>query len=355
MTIIKKVWTILEKTITRWSRNDGNLLAASMAYYAAFSFYPLLWVLISVMGYALRVSSSAQNARQQLLDFLARSMSPTLADEVSRLLNGVQERAFSGLIVSFILLIGAIGIFSQLEAAFDRLWHAVTPHERGVRAAILNALWNRLKAFLTLVGLGFVVILAFVAQLLLSGMQNWAMQENLSWTFFLWPKLQFVLSMTLNTFALALVFKMVPRVTVRWGDATIGALAVAVSWQIGAQIVSRYIVGGHYTAYGVVGSFIAMMLWVYCASILLFLGRSWSRCSDIPKRTISSRQAAFPIAIVAGRSGRAERGVATTNVKRRLWLESFSTVNLKIMFPGATSSAFDWRSYGGSTVVLRTK
>ena len=60
MTIVKRVWTVLEKTVARWSRNDGNLLAASMAYYAAFSFYPLLWVLISALGYVLRFSAGAQ-------------------------------------------------------------------------------------------------------------------------------------------------------------------------------------------------------------------------------------------------------------------------------------------------------
>ncbi len=199
-------------------------------------------------------------------------MSPALADEVAALLNGVQERAFSGVFVSLILLVGAIGIFSQLEAAFDRLWHAVTPHERGVWGAIRNALWNRLKAFLTLLGLGVIVIVAFVTQLLFTGVQNWAEEEQLSWTMFLWPRLQIALSLTLNAGALALVFKMIPRTTVRWRDALVGATSVAVAWQIGSQIVSRFVVGGHYTAYGVVGSFIAMMLWVYCASILLFLG-----------------------------------------------------------------------------------
>lgn len=271
--IVKRLYGIVEKTITRWSRNDGNLLAASMAYYAAFSFYPLLLVLMSVLGWALRFSASAQSARQELLDFLAQSMAPALAEEVGRLLSGVQDRAaFSSLIAFVILLVGAIGIFSQLEAAFDRLWHAVTPHERGVAAAIRNALWNRLKAFFTLIGLGVVVIVAFVAQLLLSGAQTWAEAEHLNWTMLLWPRLQFTISLILNTLALAVVFKMVPRAFVRWRDALIGGIGVAASWQFGAKVVSRYIVGGHYTAYGVVGSFIAMMLWVYCASILLFLG-----------------------------------------------------------------------------------
>jgi membrane protein len=301
MRFVKHLYVILEKTITRWSRNDGNLLAASMAYYAAFSFYPLLLVLMSVLSYALEFSASAQNARQQLLDFLARSMSPALAEEVGRLFNGDQGFVLNGtgwraLIAPLILLIGAIGIFSQLETAFDRLWHAVTPHERGVRAAIINALWNRLKAFLTLIGLGLVVIVAFVAQLILSAVQGWAEEEHLSWAIILWPRIQIALSLLLNAIALALVFKMIPRAAVRWVDALIGGLAVAVSWQIGAQIVSRYIVGGHYTAYGVVGSFIAMMLWVYCASILLFLGAQLVQVLGHPEENVVAAPTIAPTA-----------------------------------------------------------
>ena len=49
-------------------------------------------------------------------------------------------------------------------------------------------------------------------------------------------------------------------------------ILIAVIWQLGSQVVSRFIVGGNYSAYGVVGSFIAMMLWVYYASILLLFG-----------------------------------------------------------------------------------
>jgi membrane protein len=270
--LLGRVWSVIEKTATRWTANDGNLLAASMAYYAAFSFYPLLWVLMAVLGYGLRFSDRAQGTRQELLGFLGKSMSPALADEVDRLLSGVQLRAGSGIFAGFLLLLAAIGVFSQLEAAFDRLWHAVTPHQRGARAAIRNALWNRLKAFLTLIGLGIVVLIAFVGQIVLSAIENWAAEEHLVWAAYLWPRLQITLSLALNTLALATVFKMVPRVPVRWREALIGGIVVAAAWQIGAQVVSRYIVGGHYTAYGVVGSFIAMMLWVYCASIILFLG-----------------------------------------------------------------------------------
>jgi membrane protein len=265
-------WNVLSLTIARWTRNDGNVLAASMAYYAAFSFFPLLIVLLSAMGFALRFSASAQNARQQLLNLIADRMAPALASEVENILSQVQTRAaFSGPVALVILLFGAIGIFSQLDYAFDRLWHEVTPHERGIRAAIVNALWNRLRAFLTLVALGALLIVAFAADLALAAVHTWA-EVELPWSGLAWPGLQWTVSVLLNGIVFTLVFKLMPRVRVRWLHAACGGLLVAVTWQVGSQLVSRFIVGGNYSAYGVVGSFIAIMLWVYYASILLFLG-----------------------------------------------------------------------------------
>lgn len=86
---------------------------------------------------------------------------------------------------------------------------------------------------------------------------------------------------------LSLVYRLIPRAAVRWRDAASGGLAVALIWQVGSQLLSRFIVGGNYSAYGVVGSFIAMMLWVYCASILLFLGAQFVQVLGHPEETPS--------------------------------------------------------------------
>jgi membrane protein len=273
MRFVKSIYVVLEKTIARWSRNDGNLLAASMAYYAAFSFFPLMWVLMSVLGFVLQFSKSAQDRKQQLIDLLSQNTAPSLAEEVDNILTVLQKQALiNSWPAAIVLMIGAIGIFSQLESAFDRLWHAVTPHPPGIWAAVRNALWNRLKAFLTLLGLGVVVIVAFMADLILTAFHNWGEAEHLFWTSSVFPWLHVATGVVLNAIVFSIVFKMIPRARVRWRDAASGGIAVAVVWQIGSQLLSRFLVGGRYTAYGVVGSFIIMMLWVYCASILLFLG-----------------------------------------------------------------------------------
>src|SRR5262249_21357145 len=87
-----------------------------------------------------------------------------------------------------------------------------------------------------------------------------------------WRDLQWLVSVGVNAIVLTLLYRLIPRARVRWRDAAVGGLTVAIVWQVGCQVVSWFVVGGTYTAYGVVGSFIAMMLWVYCASILLYFG-----------------------------------------------------------------------------------
>ncbi|HEX3724630.1 MAG TPA: YihY/virulence factor BrkB family protein, partial [Pirellulales bacterium] len=269
--MIHRIWHVCRLTVTRWSRNDGNLLAASTAYYAAFSFFPLLLVLISALGFALEFSSSAQNAQQKLLELIAERTAPAFEREIRSILSEVQARApLSGPVGLVIVLFSAIGIFSQLDAAFDRLWQGVTPHAHGIRAAIKNALWNRLKAFLTLLGLGVLLIVAFAADILLAALRNWT--EDLDGGILAWRAVQWGVSVALNGVVFALIYRLLPRAPVLWRHAAMGGFAVAVVWQLGSQLLSRFVLSGGYSAYGVVGSFIAVMLWVYCASLLLFLG-----------------------------------------------------------------------------------
>ncbi len=45
----------------RWSRDDGPVMAAAVAYYIALSFFPLLLVLISGLGLFFRFAHTGQS------------------------------------------------------------------------------------------------------------------------------------------------------------------------------------------------------------------------------------------------------------------------------------------------------
>jgi membrane protein len=267
----RRLWSIVEQTFTRFFNNDGITLAAATAFYAAFSFFPLISLLISALGFALKFSESAQGVKEQLLELLRERLVPGISDEVGHILAQVQVRAVTAFsVTTIILFFGAIGIFSQMEFAFDRLWHIPGTGSHSIRAAVVNALWNRLKAFLSLIALAILTIVFFVADLTFSAMHNWTDQMPAGTR--IWDLTQLGFSIVLNTIVLALLYRLMPRQRVRWIHALCGGFVVAFIWQFGSQLLSRFILGGNYSAYGVVGSFIAVMLWVYCASILLYLG-----------------------------------------------------------------------------------
>ena len=270
------LWRRLRETVKNWHADDGPTLAAAVAYYAALSLFPLMLLLIAALGFALRYSLAAQNARQQLLDLVVRDASPVLAEHLGEVLGQISARAaLGGPLALAALLLAAIGVFTQIEHAFDRIWQTPQPAWRGVLAAILNALYYRLRAFLMLLGTALLVLAAFAATIAASTFR--AVTAKLPLDAWVWDLTEIALGTALFSLFFTLIHKTLPRVHVRWSAAAQGGLLAGLLWEATRQLLSHLLVGHQYTAYGVVGSLIAVMLWIYIASSILFLGAEYVR------------------------------------------------------------------------------
>jgi len=273
--IRRRAWSVLERTWQGWCDDDGFLLSAAMAYYAAFSLFPLCLVLIAVLGLVTRFSAAAQDAQQQLLDAVAQGAGPWLAGQLRELLRGVETKALLGGPLGLATLaFGAIGVFMQLETSFARIWH--TPAgPSGWLAAIRAALRGRLTAFLMLLAAGGLLFGVFLANLVLSAVRAYVADLPLgSWV---WWSVQTLFSVLTYTVLLGLIYKTFPKAPVRWREAIAGGLLAAFIWAAGQQVLVHFVIGENYSAYGLVGSFIAIMLWFYYASAVLFLGAEFVR------------------------------------------------------------------------------
>ncbi len=274
------IWRLVCETVRRWNENDGNLLAASMAYYAAFSFFPLILVLISGLGFALRFSSGARDSEQELLKLLSQNVAPAIAEQVNNILNDVRINAsVTGLIGLAVLMLAAVAMFNQLDFAFDRIWR-VEPAAGGIWRTIRRVIGARLKAFLILCALGLVIMSALVLGISLSAVHRWADRWQRIGT--AWESVEFLAGVAFHTIVFTLLYKLLPKCKVRWINALVGGLWVAAIWEVGRLTMSYIIAGRNYTPYGVVGSFIAIMVWVYYASSLTFLGAQFVEVLEKP-------------------------------------------------------------------------
>lgn len=265
-----RAWPIVHKTWQGWQEDDGFLLSAAMAYYAAFSLFPLCLVLIAILGFVMQWSSQAEDAQRKLLDLVSQNAGPWLASQLQALLAGVKARAgLGGPIGIFTLLLAALGVFLQFDSMFDRIFR--TPSEsKSWLGAIRTALVDRLMAFLMLLGVGALVLVIFLTNMVLTGMRPYVVQLPAGLAAWEWG--QFAFTVVTNALLFGLIYRVLPRARIRWREALAGGTLVSVVWIIGQQILVSFVIGEGYTAYGIVGSFIAVMLWLYYVSVTVFLG-----------------------------------------------------------------------------------
>lgn len=269
--MVKRVGSVLLATWRGWLKDEGFLLSAATAYYAVFSMFPVCLVLIAGLGFVGQYSSFVQSEQYELIRHISENVSPWLADELQAVLSGVQARAkLGGPIGIFFLIVAAIGVFTQLENIFDRVWSTPEPGGGGFWVSVRAALWDRLLAFITLLTIGALLLAVFVADVILAGIRPYLSQLAAGQS--TWRVIQMVSTIGCNGLLLTAVYRMLPQARVRWLAAFAGGLLAAVIWALGRSLLLLLLVGQKYSAYGVVGALMGVMIWFYYASAVIFLG-----------------------------------------------------------------------------------
>jgi membrane protein len=264
----------------RFVADEGTRLAAAMAYYVALSFFPLLIVLTAGVSAALEWTVGGQDARRQILSVIEQQSSPALREQIERALTTVSQGALAGGLLGFlILLVTSIAIFAQFEAAFDKIWNVPSPPRVTWQIWIRQQLLSRLKALAMLLAVGAFVITVIITSLCWSLLQSAAATAG-----YPLPSIQasvgLLINLGFNFLAFTLIYRFVPKPDVPWRIASQGGAVAGLLWEAGRQILAAYLTRSSYpSVYGIIGSFIAIMLWAYYAMIVIFFGAEYTRAA----------------------------------------------------------------------------
>jgi hypothetical protein len=79
-----------------------------------------------------------------------------------------------------------------------------------------------------------------------------------------------------NAFLFCLLYRWLPNKKVGWIKAFRGGLLAAVVWELGRIGLGAFLIGMRYTsAYGAIGSFIALLLWCYYGVSIIYFGAEY--------------------------------------------------------------------------------
>ncbi|HZZ74025.1 MAG TPA: YhjD/YihY/BrkB family envelope integrity protein [Pirellulales bacterium] len=281
----QRAWPPVWRTLTEWSADDGNRLAASMAYYGVLSFFPLLLVLLSLFGYIASISPRLQLEQDKLIHLIREEThNGMLADQVQHVLEEVQSQAVVGGPLGVVgILLAAIGIFSQLEDAMYRIWKVKNaPQSGGLWWTVWHVLLHRLKAFAMLLVMGLMLMATFFGSFALGTIEKIAADvplfaSLLEWVhrhmgINVWHLMHFGIGIALNSIFFTLIYKLLAKGPARWPVAASGGFGTAVAWEFGRWVLVQFLVGKKYNPYGIIGALLVIMLWFYYASTILLLG-----------------------------------------------------------------------------------
>jgi membrane protein len=84
--------------------------------------------------------------------------------------------------------------------------------------------------------------------------------------------------LSVTTLIFAMIYRYVPDVRVAWKDVIIGSLFTALLFTIGQFLLGIYLARGTFSStYGAAGSFLVILLWVYCSAQILLLGAEFTQ------------------------------------------------------------------------------
>ena len=261
-------WQLCKQAVESWSNDYAPSMGAALSYYSVFSMAPLLLIVISVAGLVF----GEEAARGELFGQLAGLMGADAAKTMETLLISVNKPAqgiVSTLIGVGVLLIGATTVFGELQNSLDRIWRAPT---RATSSGLWSLLHTRLLSFGMVLGIAFLLMISLVLGAVVSALGKWWGDAFIGWEIVA-QLINIVLGFALTTGVFAMIYKIMPRVQVRWYDVWIGSAITALLFTVGRFLIGLYIgKSGVASSFGAAGSLIVIFVWVYYSAQVFLMG-----------------------------------------------------------------------------------
>ena len=278
---LASIGSLFVEAAVAWWRDNALRLSAAVSYYAVLSLAPLLAIVIRVMGFA----HERQVAREQMLEQAIALMGKQAAEAIKPILesNGEKSGYLATIVSTVVLLFSATGIFVELQNAMDTIWKAESKARKKYRLehAVFTFIRNRLLSLAMVFGLGLLLVLSILISGVLSALKQRVAGAD-PWPAYL---ANTGISVCVAFALLAILFKLLPGVKLKWKDVCLGALVAAVLFsagRIGLAVYFKYSTIN--SVYGAAGSLVAVFTWIYYSSFSFFFGaeftKVWTRRYD---------------------------------------------------------------------------
>jgi membrane protein len=258
---------MLKEAYVDWKDDNAARVAAALSYYTTLSLAPLIVISIAIVG----AFFGRDAAQGQIVGQIQGLVGPNAAAVIEALIESAARPAeglLAGSLSVLTLLMGAAGVFGQLQDALNTVWEAPPRPRRGWLAIVRD----RFLSFSVLLGTGFLLL---VSLLISAGLS--ALGASFSSALPLAPVvvqcMNLIVSFGVITVLFAMIYEVLPDVDVGWRNVWVGAALTAFLFVVGKSLIGLYLGHGSFaSAYGAAGSIVVILVWIYYSAQIFLYG-----------------------------------------------------------------------------------
>ena len=270
---IKAFFKIAGSASRRWWEKDPFMQSAVIAYYAIFSMPGLLVIVISVGSLFFKKDVITGQLYTQISSIMGVETAKQVRDMIITV-SHTNKSVLATIIGLITVLLGATGVFVELQKALNVIWEVKAKPRR----AVFTVIRTRLFSFGLILSVGFLLLISLTITTIIAVMGDWVMNHWPNIVLIIFYVLNFIISFGVVMLLFTLLFKILPDVKIQWKHLWWGSILTAFLFILGKTAIGFYLSKTNPgSAYGAAGSIVLILLWVSYSSMIFFYGAEFTR------------------------------------------------------------------------------
>jgi membrane protein len=273
----KPYWKFIKKVIgdsvAAFFADSGLKLSAALSYYTIFSLPPLIIIVVNIIGYFYGEEAVRGELFGQIREMIGDDAALMIQEVIRNIKVSGQNFIFT-VIGIVILLIGASGVFVEIQESLNHIWGLRAKPSRG----FLKFVMNRLASFAMIGTAGFLLLVSLLVNSVMD-LLNRRLEAIVPLnTVYLFYALNVLILFAIITLLFTIIFAGLPDGKLNIRGCFMGAAFTAFLFMIGKLLISVYLSSSPIASiYGAAGSLILILVWVYYSSAIMYFGAEFTK------------------------------------------------------------------------------
>lgn len=272
----KEIVPLSRVAIQNWQNDRAPRMGAALAYYIALSLAPTVLIVLAIVGFAF----GAQAAEARLIYQVQGLVGYEGAKPIQTMIEGARQssRGLAATVLGLVtVFFASSAVVSELRDAMNTIWRVPEETTSSAVRSIFNLVKERLLSFALVLASGLFLVVSLIVNAGIFAAGRYLNAGEVPPVTFV-QATDWLVSFVVITLLFALIFKVLPRVPLRWGDVTLGAIVTSLLFAAGKLLLGVYLgKAGFADTYGAASSLVIVLVWVYYSAQVLFLGAEFTR------------------------------------------------------------------------------